>query len=58
MDDLTTLDILPFRLRTEIAKHVHLETLQKASKPTLISRCLEISSSKPWQDEGCFNDNL
>ncbi len=29
MDDHHMLDILPFRLRAEIAKHIHLETLQK-----------------------------
>ncbi len=31
MDDHHMLDILPFRLRAEIAKHIHLETLQKVN---------------------------
>ncbi len=34
MDDHHMLDILPFRLRAEIAKHIHLETLQKVSAAT------------------------
>ena len=36
MDDHHMLDILPFRLRAEIAKHIHLETLQKVSTHLLL----------------------